>query len=404
MKFEEININKKLIETIHRRGFEELTAIQEKCLPEIIKGRDVIGQSETGSGKTLAFCLPILDKIIPGAGLQTVVLTPTRELCVQVSEVFAEYGKNLGIKTTSVYGGVGIEPQIMELRTSDIVIGTPGRMLDHLRRKTMGLSKVRFLVLDEFDKMLEMGFIEDVEQIIKQVPKNRQTLMFSATLLSDVDRFIHKHMNNPLVLQTQSYVDESKLEQIYYDIYPQNNKFSILVHLLKNNKEGLAIVFCATRRESDIVAKNLRYHGIHASAIHGGMSQNKRSQSLNSLKNQQTDVLVATDVAARGLDIKNVTHIYHYDVPKTATQYIHRIGRTARAGANGKTITLLTQPDHDNFRRVQSNNDLKIERAKIPDYKNVSFSRKDYRHNKRPFQRKYHHSFGKYKTINHNNY
>ena len=395
MKFEELNINKKLVETIHLQGFEGLTAIQEKCLPEIMKGRDVVGQSETGSGKTLAFCLPILDKIVPGMGLQTVVLTPTRELCVQVSEVFTDYGKNLGIKTTSVYGGVGIEPQIRELRISDIVVGTPGRMLDHLRRKTMDFRNVRFLVLDEFDKMLEMGFIEDVEQIIGQIPKNRQTMMFSATLLSDINRFIHKHMNNPLVLQTQSYVDESKLEQIYYDIYPQNNKFSILVHLLKNNTSGLAIVFCATRRESDIVARNLRYNGIHASAIHGGMSQNKRSQSLDSLKNQQIDVLVATDVAARGLDIKNVTHIYHYDVPKTATQYIHRIGRTARAGANGKAITLLTQPDHDNFRRVQSNDDLKIERAEIPEYKNVSFSRGNIsRHNKKPFQRRYHNSFG----------
>jgi len=212
-------------------------------------------------------------------------------------------------------------------------------------------------------------------------------------------------MNNPLVLQTQSYVDESKLEQIYYDIYPQNNKFSILVHLLKNNTSGLAIVFCATRRESDIVARNLRYHGIHASAIHGGMSQNKRMESLDALKNQETDVLVATDVAARGLDIKNVTHIYHYDVPKTATQYIHRIGRTARAGANGTAITLLTQPDHDNFRRVQSNDELKIEKADIPDYKNVSFSRGDSnRHNQKPFQRRYPHSFRRHKTMNHNNY
>jgi len=405
MKFEELNINKKLLETIHRQGFEELTAIQEKCLPEIIKGKDVVGQSETGSGKTLAFCLPILDKIVPGTGLQTVVLTPTRELCVQVSEVFIEYGRPLGIKTTSVYGGVGIEPQIKGIRTSDIVVGTPGRMLDHLRRKTMDFRNVRFLVLDEFDKMLEMGFIEDVEQIIRQVPRNRQTLMFSATLLPDVNRFVNKHMNNPLVLQTQSYVDESKLEQIYYDIYPQNNKFSILVHLLKNNTSGLAIVFCATRRESDIVARNLRYHGIHASAIHGGMSQNKRMESLDALKNQETDVLVATDVAARGLDIKNVTHIYHYDVPKTATQYIHRIGRTARAGANGTAITLLTQPDHDNFRRVQSNEELKIEKADIPDYKSVSFSRgNSNRHNKKPFQRQYHRSFGRHKTMSRNNY
>ncbi len=388
MKFNEININEKLKDKTNELGFKEPTIIQEKCIPEIIEGKDVVGQAETGSGKTVAFCLPLLDKITPGEGIQTVVLTPTRELCVQVTDVFKEFGRTLKIKTTSIYGGVSIEPQIKRIRRSEVIVGTPGRMLDHLRRKTMDLGEIRFLVLDETDKMLEMGFIDDVEKIINYMPKQRQTLMFSATIERSIHRLMQRHLNNPKIIKTKSQVDSSKLEQVYYDIYQRTDKFSILVHLLKTNKDGLAIIFCATRRECDIIEKNLRVHGIKASAIHGGMSQNKRMKSLDALKEQKTDVLVATDVAARGLDIKNVSHIYNYDVPKTAIEYIHRIGRTARAGENGAAITLLTGSDHENFRRVQSNKELNIEKANIPEFKKVSFSRK-MDHNKKPSQNKH---------------
>jgi ATP-dependent RNA helicase DeaD len=388
MKFNEINIGKKLKDKTNELGFKELTPVQEKCIPEIIKGKDVVGQAETGSGKTVAFCIPLLDKIAPGEGIQTVVLTPTRELCVQVTDVFKEFGKSLKIKATSIYGGVSIEPQIKRIQKSEVIVGTPGRMLDHLRRKTMDLGKIRFLVLDETDKMLEMGFIDDVEKIIHYMPKQRQTLMFGATIEKSIHRRMQRHLNNPTSIKTKSQVDSSKLKQVYHDIYQQNNKFSILVHLLKSNTDGLAIVFCATRRECDIVEKNLKFHGIKASAIHGGMSQNKRMKSLDALKEQKTDVLVATDVAARGLDIQNVTHVYHYDVPRTDTDYIHRIGRTARAGANGTAITLLTKPDHDNFRRVQNNEELNIEKIDVPEFKKVSFSRK-IDHEKKPSKNKH---------------
>ena len=376
MEFNKFNINEKLKDKTNELGFKEPTLIQEICIPEIIKGKDVVGQAETGSGKTVAFCLPLLDKITPRGGIQTVVLTPTRELCVQVTDVFKEFGRTLKIKTTSIYGGVSIVPQIKRIRRSEVIVGTPGRMLDHLRRKTMDLGEIKFLVLDETDKMLEMGFIDDVEKIINYMPKKRQTLMFSATIERSIHRLMQRHLNNPEIIKTKSQVDKSQLHQTYYDIYQQNDKFSILVHLLKTNKDGLAIIFCATRRECDVVEKNLRVHCIKASAIHGGMNQNKRMKSLNALKEQKTDVLVATDVAARGLDIKNVSHIYNYDVPKTAIEYIHRIGRTARAGENGAAITLLTGSDHENFRRVQSNKELNIEKADIPEFKKVSFSRK----------------------------
>jgi ATP-dependent RNA helicase DeaD len=392
MKFEELTINKKLIEKTHEEGYEELTLIQEKCLPAIIKGNDVVGQAETGSGKTVAFCLPILEKIIPRNGIQALVLTPTRELCVQVMNVFKDFGTQLKIKTISVYGGVSISNQIKNLPSADIVCGTPGRILDHLGRGTIDFSTVKFLVLDEMDKMFDMGFIKDVEKIISYVPRERQTLMFSATISYEVHRIMNRHLKNPVIVKTRSQVDTTKLKQVYYDIYQQNNKFPLLVHLLKHSTPGLAIVFCGTRTESDIVAMNLKRQGINALAIHGGMSQHSRSKSLDALKNETTDVLVATDVAARGLDIKNVTHVYNYDVPPTPKEYTHRIGRTARAGENGDAVTLLTERDHDNFRRVQSDKELNIIKAQMPHFEKVSFIRKS-RPQKRQFkkQRHYYH-------------
>jgi superfamily II DNA/RNA helicase len=395
MKCEQLIIQPKLLSKLQEQEFKELTLIQEKCIPEIILGKDVVGQAETGSGKTLAFCLPILNKIIPKRGLQALVLTPTRELCVQVTDVFRDFGKTLGIRTTSVYGGVSIGPQIHDIRTSEIVIGTPGRMLDHLRRRTIDLSDIKILVLDETDKMFEMGFVDDVEEIIHHIPQQRQLLMFSATISEDVHRLARKHLKNPVIIKTQSYVDHSKLKQIYYDIYEQNQKFSLLFHLLNSNTDGLSIVFCGTRRESDAVSKNLARQGIRVSAIHGGMRQQKRSSSLDALKTQKTKVLVATDVAARGLDIKNVTHIYNYDVPKTPTEYVHRIGRTARAGANGAAITLLTERDHDNFRRVQSNDDFSIERVDIPDFRKVPFMRRFEPRDHQQYRGPSRHSFGR---------
>ena len=393
MKFEQLTLHPKLQEKLQEKRFYELTRIQEKCIPEIIQARDIIGQAETGSGKTLAFCLPILDQIMPSKGLQALVLTPTRELCIQVTDVFRDFGKNLGIRTTSIHGGVNIEPQIKAIHSSEVVIGTPGRMLDHLRRKTIDLSSIRILVLDETDKMFEMGFIDDVENIIRYIPTQRQLLMFSATISEDVHRLARKHLKHPTIIKTQLYVDHNKLKQIYYDIYEQNQKFSLLVHLLNKNSNGLSIVFCGTRRESDAVSKNLTWQGIHVAELHGGMKQHKRSSSLDSLKKQKTKILVATDVAARGLDIKNVTYIYNYDVPKTPTEYVHRIGRTARAGANGAAITLLTERDHDNFRRVQSNDDLTIEREEIPDFQKVPFKRRVEPRNYHQLQRSYNHSF-----------
>lgn len=374
MRFIELEVSAGLREKARKMGLEELTAIQEKSIPLILEGKDVSGQAETGSGKTIAFSLPIMDKLEPRKGIQAVVLTPTRELCVQVTDVMRDFA-GPDIRVASVYGGVAIGPQTDEIRTADVVVATPGRMLDHIGRKTIFLKNVRFLVLDEADKMFEMGFVEDVEEIISHLPKDRQTLMFSATVTYDVHSIMKRHMKDPVMLETKPLVDPTKLKQQYLEIHEQRDKFPILVHLLKHDTAGLAIVFCATRSESDIIARNLKANGVNAKAIHGGMTQNMREDSLEALKKENIDVLVATDVAARGLDIKNVTHVYNYDVPKTPKEYIHRIGRTARAGEAGDAITLLTPRDYDNFRNVLSDITLNIRKGEPPRFQRVPFRR-----------------------------
>ncbi len=371
MRFDELKIDPAFKEISKKLGFEELTAIQEKAIPEILLGKDVAGQAETGSGKTIAFALPILNDVFTDEGIQVLVLTPTRELCIQVSEVFKEFGDPVGIETISIYGGISINPQIKALETANVIVGTPGRMLDHINRKTLDFKNLKFLVLDEADRMFDMGFIEDVEDIISYTPKDIQVTMFSATISDDIYWVMDKHMNNPLILKTKSEVDPAKLKQSCYDIYEQKDKFSLIVHLLKNKTDGLAIVFCATRHEAEFVARNLREQKINAAAIHGGMSQPKRIEALNKLKNEKIDVLVATDVAARGLDIKNVTHVYNYDVPGSAKDYVHRIGRTARAGEMGSAVTLLTSRDHDNYRNINRDYGKNIEMIKLPEFEKI---------------------------------
>jgi len=366
MRFDELAIDQVFKDTVRGLGFEELTTIQEKCIPEILNKRDVAGQAETGSGKTIAFALPILNEVFPEEGLQVLVLTPTRELCVQVGEVFKELGDPAGIRTAMVYGGVSINPQIEEIPRANVVVGTPGRILDHIGRKTLDFRDLKFLVLDEADKMFDMGFIDDIREIIDHTPKDIQTAMFSATISDDVYSIMQQYLQNPIVIRTQSHVDPEKLKQTCYDLPDAKSKFSLLVHLLKNETPGLALVFCATKTETDFIARNLRAQKINAAAIHGGMSQAKRLDSLNRLKKQHIDVLVATDVVARGLDIKNVSHVYNYDVPGSPKEYIHRIGRTARAGEDGDAVTMLTPRDHDNFRNIKTDPELDITFGSVP--------------------------------------
>ncbi|MFB6089047.1 MAG: DEAD/DEAH box helicase [Candidatus Aenigmatarchaeota archaeon] len=368
MNFENLGIPETILETIEEKDFDEPTEIQEDSIPAIIEGKDVIAESATGSGKTLAFATGIIEKCDNSNHINAVVLAPTRELAKQVSEMVRELSDGNSINVVPIYGGVSIKPQINRLKSADVVVGTPGRMLDHLRRGTMDLSKVKIFVLDEADRMLDMGFIDDVEKIMRKTPKNKQNIFASATVPREVKRLANKYMKDKVVVSAEDYVDASKLKQVYYDIKPYL-KLSLLVHILKKEEReesDLSMIFCNTRRTVNFVERNLKKQGIKAQAIHGGFSQNQRDRAMDNFHSENVDVLVCTDVAARGLDIQNVTHIYNYDIPNDSKQYIHRIGRTARAGEKGKAINLLSPPDHDNFRRINRDHDVNVDKVETP--------------------------------------
>ncbi|MEK6952473.1 MAG: DEAD/DEAH box helicase [Nanoarchaeota archaeon] len=367
-----LNLQPELKKAFEELGFLVLTDIQRKTIPLILEGKDVIGQSQTGSGKTAAFGFPLLNKLTQGKGIQALILVPTRELCEQVTTEMKKFSKYKKMNITQVYGGVSINPQITSLIHADIVVATPGRMLDHINRNTVKLNNVTILVLDEADKMFEMGFVDDVKKIISYTPKNRQTLLFSATISQQVHDIVVHYMKNPEKIKVQSYVDQGKMIQHFYSVNARD-KFSLLVHILKHQAKGLTIIFCATRSRVDVLSKNLYKQGIQSQRLHGGLSQNRRKQSIEMFHNNKADILVASDVAARGLDIKNVAHIINYDIPKTSKDYIHRIGRTARAGKEGKVISLLSEQDHDNFRSVQADRSLIIEPLKLPEFQRIPF-------------------------------
>jgi ATP-dependent RNA helicase DeaD len=350
MTFSAMQLPQQILKAIHNQGYAEPTPIQEKAIPLITAGKDIIGHSQTGSGKTAAFGLPILSRLVHGQGVQALILTPTRELCVQVSEALRGFAKYLTIQIVPVFGGVGIGPQLSALRTADIVVATPGRLLDVMERGVR-LGTVRYVVLDEADRMLDMGFIDDVEKILHQIPRQRQTLLFSATLSPRLRSLVHKYMNSPISVQTKTQVDASLLTEKAFMISSQD-KFSLLVHCLKHETPGIALVFCATRRTCDKIAKRLKAQKIDAIAIHGGLTQSRRIQAITTLHKRGLGILVATDVASRGLHIDNISHVYNYDLPQTSDDYVHRIGRTARAGAKGDAITLVTPQDNREFNNM----------------------------------------------------
>ncbi|MBR9678636.1 MAG: DEAD/DEAH box helicase [Nanoarchaeota archaeon] len=365
-KFEKLGISSQILKVIEKENFEEPSEIQIKAIPLVLKGKDVIGGSATGSGKTLVFGSRIIQDCTQGKGIQSLVLTPTRELAIQVRDALAKFSQYNPLEILAVYGGVSINPQINELKIADVVVGTPGRVLDHVGRRTIDLRKVKVLVLDEADRMLDMGFLEDVEKIIKQCPSDRQTLLFSATIIPEVKRLSKRYMVDPVLVSAESMVDPKKLKQVYYDV-PDSLKFSLLVHLLKDDKNsGLVMIFCSSRRNVDFVVKNLRGNKVDAIAIHGGFTQARRESSLRKFNSGKAWVLVCTDVAARGLDIKGVSHVYNYDLPRESKQYVHRIGRTARAGKDGMAVNILAQRDHENFSRVLKDNDVEIVRLETP--------------------------------------
>ena len=373
MTFTALQVKEEVVRALQEQGIVNPTNIQEKAIPLVHEGKDLIGISRTGSGKTASFGIPLLEKITPGKSEQALILAPTRELANQISKELQKWGKYCNINVAVVFGGVGYEPQVQAIRKSEIIVGTPGRILDHMQRGTLKVNGIHTFVLDEADKMVEMGFIQDVEKILTGMPKDRQILLFGATISSEIDYLKNTYMHNVAVAEAELQVKKDLLEQYYYNI-DHRQKFSLLVHLIKKeNSSNRVIIFCSKRSTVELVNKNLRNHGIKSEMIHGKMTQNKRLHVIERFNKGKSDYLVASSVAARGLDIKEVTHIFNYDLAQDPQEYIHRVGRTARAGESGKAITLLSEQDHDAFRSILSRYDVDVVELPVEEFPKLRF-------------------------------
>ena len=343
MKFNELHLSTELLAEIEKAGFVEASPIQEQTIPLAMAGKDVIGQAQTGTGKTAAFGFPTLEKIdTDNPAVQALVIAPTRELAVQSQEELFRFGRSKGVKVRSVYGGSSIEKQIKALKSgAHIVVGTPGRLLDLIKRKALKLNQIETLILDEADEMLNMGFLEDIESIISRVPEERQTLLFSATMPDAIKRIGVKFMKEPEHVKIAAKELTTELVDQYYIRVKENEKFDTMTRLMDVEQPELSIVFGRTKRRVDELTRGLKIRGFRAEGIHGDLDQGKRLRVLRDFKNGNLAVLVATDVAARGLDISGVTHVYNYDIPQDPESYVHRIGRTGRAGKSGQSITFV---------------------------------------------------------------
>ncbi|QNQ81326.1 DEAD/DEAH box helicase [Lactobacillus sp. PV034] len=356
MKFSELNLKPEILKAIKRAGFEEATPIQAQTIPLALSGKDVIGQAQTGTGKTAAFGLPILQNLEKQHDtIQAIVIEPTRELAIQTQEELYRLGRDEKARVQVVYGGADIRRQIHALKqTPAVLVGTPGRLLDHLKRGTIDISHVKTIVLDEADEMLDMGFIQDIESILKYASSKHQTLLFSATMPKPIMRISEKFMHNPEVVQIKGKELTANLIDQYFIRAKENEKFDILCRLIDVQNPALAVVFGRTKRRVDELTRGLQARGYNAAGIHGDLSQNKRMSVLKRFRNGHLDILVATDVAARGLDISGVSHVYNYDIPQDPDSYVHRIGRTGRAGQNGMSVTFVTPNEIGYMREIES--------------------------------------------------
>src|SRR6478609_7716990 len=346
--FVALGLEAPLLATLETLGYEEPTPIQREAIPPLLAGRDVLGQAATGTGKTAAFALPLLHRVTPDADARSrttaLILVPTRELAMQVAEAVHKYGKSMGIRALPIYGGSPMETQLRNLKHGvDVVVATPGRALDHIRRKTLRLDSVKTVVLDEADEMLDMGFAEDLEAILEATPTDRQTALFSATLPPRIAEIANKHLKDPVRVRIDREVvpagSAPRVRQVAY-IVSRAHKIATLGRVLDVEHPTSAIVFCRTRTEVDELTETLNARGYRAEALHGGMNQEGRDRVMGRLRNGTAELLIATDVAARGLDVDILTHVVNYDVPSAPDAYVHRIGRVGRAGRHGVAITL----------------------------------------------------------------
>jgi ATP-dependent RNA helicase DeaD len=368
MDFSSIVKNPELMRAVSELEWEEPTPVQEKVLPLALAGADVMAQAQTGTGKTGAFAIPIIERLQKTKRIQCLVVAPTRELAVQVAGDFDDLAKHVGLKSVAIYGGQSINVQVEKLRRgAEIVVGTPGRLMDLMRRGELHFDGVSVVVLDEADRMLDMGFIDDIEWILERVPKKRQTMLFSATLPDTIKELAKRYMKDPkeVTISTEALtVDQA--EQIYINV-GRRNKLWALCRILDLEKPDLALVFCSTKRMVDTLAHKLRAYGYSADAIHGDMSQSARDKVMMKFRAGKLRTLIATDVAARGLDIEGITHVVNYDIPENPEDYVHRIGRTARAGKSGKAITFVTKEEQHLVRAIESFGRTKIQLDEVPE-------------------------------------
>lgn len=362
MNFEELKISSNLIEMLKKQGIKEPTSIQEETIPFILKGKDVIGEAATGTGKTLAFLLPLFEKIEKKDGkIKTLILSPTRELAVQINEEIKKLNTENIFNVALIYGGKEISSQISKFeRGVDIVIATPGRLLDHVKRKTIDLSSVSKLIVDEADQMIQLGFKNEMEAIVSIIPSKRQTLMFSATLDSAVKKIAYKYTKEPIIVSIKNNEDKFKNIEQFVVVTSDRKKQDTLTQMLNEDNPFMGIIFCRTKLRVDKLDEVLHMKGFKCQKLHSDIPQSKREKIMKSFKNLEVQFLIATDVAARGIDVTGVTHVYNYDIPENSEIYTHRIGRTGRVKEKGKTYILLDPKDNVNLKNLEEQLGFKI--------------------------------------------
>lgn len=368
IKFSDLNIDDKVLQAIDAMGFEEPSQIQAEAIPVVLQGVDVIGQAQTGTGKTLAYGAPVISMIDKSSKLSALVLTPTRELAIQVNDELTTIAKFKKIKIMPIYGGQPIERQIKALKRGvEIVVGTPGRILDHIKRHTIDLSNIKFLILDEADEMLNMGFIDDIEDIIKNLNKDRQTMLFSATMPDQIKRLATRYMKKETkhIKIVKNTLTVEKIKQYYYEVKAKD-RFETLCRILDVDEPSSAIIFCKTKRGVDQLVEAMQARGYNVEGMHGDMNQNQRLNTLRKFKENNLEFLVATDVAARGIDVEDVSHVINYELPQDMESYVHRIGRTGRANKEGIAYSLVTPREYILLKQIEKFTKSKIKRNEIP--------------------------------------
>lgn len=377
-KFNELGLKENILKAIDFMGFEEPSRIQAEVIPVLLEGCDVIGQAQTGTGKTLAFGAPILNNLVKSENkIHSIILTPTRELAVQVNDEINRIAKYTNVKLLPVFGGQPIERQIRALRKGvDIVVGTPGRVLDLMGRKIIDLSGIEFLVLDEADEMLNMGFIDDIEEIIKSCSKERQTMLFSATMPDEIKKLSKRYMKPDAkhISIVRSTMTVATVHQYYFEI-KNENRFESLCRILDVDEPSSSIIFCKTKKGVDELTEAMQSRGYNAEGMHGDMNQNQRLSTLKKFRDGNLEILIATDVAARGIDVENISHVINYELPQDTESYVHRIGRTGRANKEGTAYTLVTPREYMALKQIEKGIRCKIRRKEIPSVDDIFMSK-----------------------------